>query len=159
MLFIGSTIGTPLVGAISDKIQRRRLPMLVGAVLSLMTVLIFIYVPYLSVTTYAVLFFLLGLLTCSQTIGYVLAVEHNPQFLTGTSVSIVSMTCLLGGAFGLPFSGWLLDLGWDGKMVDNAPWYSANAYHHAMLIMPVAFVIGFIAAYFIKETYCRPQHD
>lgn len=159
MLFIGSIVGSPLMGYISDLLKRRRLPMLIGAVLSLIVILLIAYVPGLSYITYCGLFFFLGLLTCSQVISYPLVVEHNPHILTGTSVSIVSMTCLLGGAFGLPFSGWLLDLNWDGKIVNGAPWYSAAAYHHAMLIMPIAFVVAFVVACFVKETFCQPQHD
>ncbi|OGT29721.1 MAG: hypothetical protein A3E87_08720 [Gammaproteobacteria bacterium RIFCSPHIGHO2_12_FULL_35_23] len=157
MLFLGSIVGAPLMGFISDMLQQRRLPMLVSAILSLLVVLIIIYGQDLTFIQLSILFFILGLITCSQVISYPLVAEHNQGILTGTAVSIVSMICLLGGALGLPFSGWLLDLGWDHKVLNGAPVYSVQAYHQAMLIMPIAFVIGFVAAYFVKETYCRSQ--
>lgn len=158
MLFIGSIIGSPLMGFISDMMGRRRLPMLLGAIASFIVCLALLYIPHLSFHSLGFLFFLLGLITCTQVISYPLVTEHNSPILTGTSVSIVSMTCLLGGALGFPFSGWLLDLGWDHKLVNGAPWYSSTDFHLTMLIMPIAFIVAFILAWFVKETYCKPQH-
>lgn len=159
MLFLGSIFGSPVMGLISDMMGLRRLPMLICAVLSFILIMIILYVPNLSFAVLHVLFFLLGLITCSQVISYPLVTEHNRSILTGTAVSIVSMTCLLGGALGFPFSGWLLDLGWDHTMMNGSPVYSAADFHHAMLIMPIAFVIGFVIALFVKETHCKPQYD
>lgn len=157
MLFLGSIVGSPLMGFISDRLQRRRLPMVLGAIFSLVVVLAVIYLPGLSITSLSILFFLLGMITCSQVISYPLAAEHNSSMLTGTAVSIVSMTCLLGGAIGLPFSGWILQLGWDHKMLHGVPVYSTAAYHHVMLIMPIAFVVGLLLSFFVKETHCKQQ--
>src|SRR3990167_6548663 len=70
MLFLGSIIGAPLMGLISDTLGRRRLPMLISAVLSLVVVLIIIYGESLSFAQLSILFFLLGLITCSQVISY-----------------------------------------------------------------------------------------
>ena len=59
MLFLGFTIGAPLMGIISDKIHRRVLPMRVGALGALITVSALIYLPGLShFQVYLFLFFL-----------------------------------------------------------------------------------------------------
>src|SRR3990167_5624661 len=42
MLFFGTVVGGPLAGWISDKIGRRRLPMLMGAVISLSLILMIV---------------------------------------------------------------------------------------------------------------------
>jgi sugar phosphate permease len=157
LLFIGSIVGSPLMGFVSDKMRRRKLPMIIGALLSILVVLPIVFIPHLSFTAFCVLFFLLGLITCAQVISYPLAAEHNPSVLTGSAVSIVSMTCMLGGALGLPFSGWVLDLGWDHTVVHGVPVYSAASYHHALLIMPIAFAIGLVMSLLVKETRCKPQ--
>lgn len=160
MLFWGSIIGSPLMGLISDSIGLRRVPMMIFSIISLLLVIPALYIPGLSVGFVSVLFFLLGLTTCSQVISYPLVTEHNPLILTGTAVSIVSMTCLMGGAVGFPFSGWLLDLGWDHKTyVHGAPFYSTIDFQHMMLILPIAFIVSLFIAFFIKETYCKSQHD
>ncbi|MBL4647659.1 MAG: MFS transporter, partial [Gammaproteobacteria bacterium] len=47
MIFLGTIIGSPLLGALSDKWCLRRMPMIITAVISLLLVLIIIYVPHL----------------------------------------------------------------------------------------------------------------
>jgi len=136
----------------------RRLPMLIFSAVSLVIIVPTLYISGLGFTSLSILFFLLGLMTCSQVISYPLVSERNPSILTGTAVSIVSITCLLGGAIGFPFSGWLLDLGWDHKLVNGLPIYSIADFHHMLLIMPIAFIVSLIIAWLIKETYCKPQH-
>lgn len=158
MLFWGCMIGSPMMGLLSDLIKRRRLPMLLGSVASFIMVIMALYLPGLGFWSLTLLFFFLGLITSTQVLSYPLVAEHNQPILTGTAVSVVSMTCLLGAAIGFPFSGWLLDLGWNHTMVNASPIYSAQDFHHMLLIMPIAFVVSFGIAWRIKETHCQPQH-
>ena len=143
------------MGWISDRLGRRKLPMLVSGFIALAAVLIIIYVPNLSYVSLLLLFFLLGFITSAQVISYPMVAESNPRALTGTAVSIVSLSVVLGGAIMQPVSGWVLDLGWTGKMANNVHYYSLAAYQHAMLIFPIAFIIGLIAVCFMKETNCK----
>lgn len=157
MLFIGTIFGSPFMGGFSDFLARRRLPMLAGALISLVIILFIIYAS-LSYTELCIAFLLLGFTTSTQVISYPTVVEHNPAILTGTAVSIVSTTTLFGGAVMQPLSGWLLDHVGTHQIVNGAPVYSLEAYHQAMLIMPIAFIIAFVAAYLLRETYCHPQY-
>lgn len=145
MLFIGALIGSPVVGLISDRLQNRRLPMMAGTLLSLFLALFILYCPNLHYLALMILFLLLGFITCTQVISYPLVSEHNPTILTSTAVSIVSILCLLGGALGIPFVGWLMQI--------------LHSYQLAMLVMPLGFIVSFILAILIKETHCRHQHD
>lgn len=56
-----------------------------------------------------------------------------------------------------PLFGWMMQLQWDHQMVNGVPVYSANDFNNAMWIIPIAFVIGLVISFFIKETYCRSQ--
>ncbi|WP_280522001.1 MFS transporter [Candidatus Coxiella mudrowiae] len=55
MLFIGTIIGAPVVGWLSDRIKRRRIPMMVGAVIALFLILLLMYLPHLSLLALLVL--------------------------------------------------------------------------------------------------------
>ena len=145
MLFIGALIGSPVVGLISDRLQNRRYPMMVGTLLSLFLALFILYCPNLHYMALMLMFLGLGFITCTQVISYPLVSEHNPTILTSTAVSIVSILCLLGGALGIPFVGWLMQI--------------LDSYRQAMLVMPIGFIISFVLAILIKETHCRHQHD
>lgn len=158
MVFVGTIIGSPLMGWISDRIGRRRMPMIIGGILSLVVMLAIMYLPNLGFTSLLLLFLLLGIFTSTQIIGYPTIAESSPKNLTGTATSIASVLIMGGGAVFQPLFGWLMDLSGDRTMVDGVAVYSAHDYMLGMMIMPIGFVIGLIAIAFIRETYCRPSH-
>jgi MFS family permease len=158
MLFVGTLIGSPVIGWLSDRIGRRRFPMLFFGVLSLVVMLLLMWVPHWSMLSLMILFFALGYLTSAQIITYPLVSESNPHQITGSAMGLAS-TLIMAGLYSQPFFGWLLELHWDQKIVDGARIYSAANYNLALSIMPIAFVFGLIAALFIKETYCKSVED
>ncbi len=157
MLFVGVIFGSPAFGWFSDHIGRRCFPMILGAVFSLIVMLILMYTPELSLTSLIVLFFLIGFVTSSQVLSYPAIAELNPISLTGTAVSVASVTIMSSGVIFQPLFGWMLELNWDHKTIENTPIYSAHDFNTAMWIMPIAFVIGLVIAFMIRETYCESQ--
>ncbi len=154
MIFIGTIVGSPLLGNLSDRIGRRRLPMVVGAILSLCTILLLMYAPHLSMISLIFTFLALGFFTSVQIISYPLVVESNPLALTGVAESIASVLIMAGG-FSQPFFGWLMGLHWQHTMVNNLPVYSVSDFRLAFAIMPVGFIIALLATWRIRETYCK----
>jgi MFS family permease len=157
LFFVGVIFGSPVFGWLSDHIGRRVLPMILGAIASLGVMLILMLTPHLSLTSLIILFFLIGFVTSSQVLSYPTIAELNPIALTGTAVSVASITIMLSGAIFQPFFGWIMELHWDHTVVDGAPVYSPHDFMNAMLIMPVAFVLGLFIAWMIKETFCKSQ--
>lgn len=155
MLFVGTIIGGPIAGWISDKIQRRCLPMIIGVILSLALILTIMCVPGLSVSIYMLLFFLLGFITSTQIISYPLVAESNAHALTATSVSVVSFCAIVGYAIFQPLFGWVMDQHWQGAMINNVRIYTPLAYHYALMIIPIGFVVALLAVFFMRESYCQ----
>ena len=159
MLFFGVILGSPFFGWFSDFLRSRRNPMILGAIVSLAVVLVMLYVPNLSLISLIVLSFLLGFFTSSQIISYPVVAELNPIELTGSAVSIISLTIMISGAVIQPVTGWLIQLHWEPSMLVNGrPVYLAQDYMHAMLIMPFSFVISLVLAFMIKETGCKSEY-
>lgn len=152
MLFLGLIIGSPFAGWISDRLKRRRMPMIVGAAASLIIMLVIMYVPNLSFIMFLALFLLLGIVISSQIIGYPLITESNPMSLTGTAIGLASIFILALGMTQSLF-GWLLGLHWNHVMVNGNPIYAASDYKLAMLILPIGFAIGLLSAILCKETH------
>lgn len=157
VFFLGVIFGSPAFGWLSDHLGRRVLPMAVGAVLSLVVVLILMYVPQLSLLNIIVLFFLIGFVTSSQVLTYPTIAELNLPVLTGTAVSVESVLIMCSGAIFQPFFGWVMSLHWDKTMLNHTPIYSPQDFLNAMLILPVAFILGLVIALLIKETNCKAQ--
>lgn len=157
MFFVGVIVGSLIYGWISDHIERRVLPMIVGAILSLVVMGVLMYVPGLSVWMLIGLFFLIGLVTSSQVLTYPLIAELNPIYLTSTSISIDSLCIMASGFIIPPFFGWLMEQSGTHEIVNGVASYTAHDFNYAMLIMPVAFIVALIISFFMRETFCRSQ--
>ena len=157
MIFFGTVIGSPLAGWISDTLGRRKLPMLIGAVFSFFLVLFIMYGNTHSDLLLKGLFFLLGLITSAQVISYPTIAESNPTAITAMSVSVISFTTIGGGAVFIPLFGKMMDAHWNHLLVNGVPVYAASSYSHAMLIMPIAFIVAFFSALCLRETYCQKK--
>lgn len=154
MLYIGTMIGAPILGWFSDRIQRRRLPMLLGALASIALIIPTLYNVHHSYNSLMLLFFLLGVATSSHTLSYSLVAESNPPLITGSAVSICSMMLLSGGALFQPISGWLLDRFWTPTFIDGVPQYALSDFHRGFMMMPVLFGVALVLALLVKESYC-----
>ncbi len=155
MIFLGTTIGSPLMGFISDRLGRRKPPMLIGAMLTFANLLAIMYLPNLSFTELTLLFLSLGFITSTQVISYPLVAESNPRRITATAISVISISTIGGGALFQPFFGWLMSIGWEHKRLHGIAIYSIADFQRAMMIMPAAVVIAFVLALCVKETYCK----
>lgn len=154
MVFLGLMLGSPLFGAISDGLGRRKLVMIVGGVLNLICILVILYNPITPLLG-NLLFFALGVISGSQIITYPLIMESVPAYITASSESISAALIMGGGAVFQPLFGWLLD---HFSAVPGQ--YDASAFSKAIWILPIAFIVATIFSLFLKETYCKTQaHD
>lgn len=151
IMFFGVIIGSTSIGWISDYIGKRKPPMIFGAVSCLLIAFLIIYLPDPGVWTLEALFFLLGYVSSFQVIGYPLVAESNPPELTGTAEGLSSILIMSGG-FSVSLFPYFLNLNWDHQVVNNLPIYSLYDYQMALLLLPVAFFIALITAFFVRET-------
>ena len=153
-LFIGMVIGYLAWGWLTQVLERRKLPMLLGALLSLVVVAGIMFIPG-DANWYIFLFFALGFTQSSQTIAYPLVGEINPMNINSTAISIVSMNSLFwGGVIAQPFFAFLMDVynHSKGLNVDNA-----QSYQFTMFILIFACLLALFFAFMVKETYCKRQ--
>jgi MFS family permease len=158
MLFLGTIIGGPISGWLSDRICLRRLPMIVGAIISLALILIIMLVPQLSMLSLLLLFLAIGLSTSTQIIGYPTVAENSIPAITAMSVSVVNITVMSGQAIFQPIFGRLMDL--HAKLHHQVVGvYIGSDFSWAMLIIPVGFIIALLAVFNLRETYCRRRDE
>jgi hypothetical protein len=63
----------------------------------------------------------------------------------------------LFGAFSDPLTGYFLDLGWDGTLLDGARVFSQHDYKLAFIALPVFLIVSLLTLFKIKETNCKPS--
>jgi len=158
MIFFGFTIGAPLMGTISDKIHRRKLPMAVGALGALCMMLSVMYIPNLSEQMVYLLLFLLGIFYGSQAIVFAVGRELAPYHAAGTAMAFTNMIVMLGGMFLQPLVGVLLD--WHvklrlpnvvGENLTNL--YTGKDYQFALMLLPIGILLALVLSFTLKETF------
>ncbi len=151
MIGVGTIIGSPLFGYLSNKLGAKKPSMLWGSLLSIFFMLLIMLLPHPTEILLTSLFFLLGLVSSSQVLGYPLITENSPKELTGTSMGIAAVIIMGLPMIIQPLSGFLLDLNWEGTMLHGAPFYSHANFMTAFSLFPIGFFLSFLATYFINE--------
>jgi len=151
MVFVGWLIGAPLMGWLSDKLQRRVPLLVVGTLLSTVTFAAILYLPGLTTRAIGALLFAGGIGGSVMILTFAAGRDHNPEYARGASLGIINTCVVASGALLQPLIGALLDLFWDGAMQDGVRVYSAQAYQQAMLCIPLGALCGFLLTFFVRE--------
>ncbi|MCG8509536.1 MAG: MFS transporter, partial [Rhodospirillales bacterium] len=155
LILVGWALGAPVIGWISDRFQRRKAPILVGAAVASGAFLGINYFPGLGLPALNALLFLHGFAGASLVVAYAAGRENAGRAVSGAAMGFINMWAMGTSALLQTFIGWLLDLNWDGQSMDGARIYSPAAYDAAFLtyVATAALLVG--AAALMRETHCR----
>ena len=167
LLFCGFMIGAPIMGYTSDRIKRRKQPMIVGAMGAVVMMMLLLYCPHLSHVTIYCLVFTLGLFYSSQTIVFAVGRELSPNEAAGTAIAVTNMMVMLGAMLLQPLIGHLLDWSvWLQQSHDHLllkipmeqiTQYGPEDYRLAMSIIPIGIIVATILTFFIRETHAQAR--
>ncbi len=155
MVFVGWLVGSPLVGWISDKIQRRRLPLILSALGALVMATLVVSMSEVSMFVGCLLFFLFGLFCSAQNICFALGRENAPAEMAGAAVAFINLVVMFGGLIFQPLVGKLLDVFWSGAMLDGVRLYSAQDFRLVMLVLPIGCFFAIFLSFIIQETRAK----
>lgn len=153
-IYLGSIIGCPLAGFLSDSHGVRKSYMIAGAVTSMTIVLPLILQTTFNQAELSLLFFALGFFTSTQVLAYPLVAESNPLASTGTAIGIASVIIMGGGALGQLAFGCLLEAHAD---VLSSHVHRAD-FQFAMWLFPVACIIALLISILLRETFCSRNY-
>lgn len=154
-VFFGWLVGAPLTGWISDKMQKRRLPLMFGCLFSAISIAWIIYLPSTPIFVVKGLLFLFGAFSSIEVVCFAVGRETSPSHVSGAAVSLVNLLVMLGGLIFQPIVGKILDANWLGTMVNGVPVYNAHTYQLALTIIPVATALGVLFTFMLKESFDR----
>ena len=154
LTFLGWIVGGPVIGVISDKIKRRRLPLMITSGVTALLLYIIFYYPGLTLNQLSTIAFIAGICCGAHPLCFALGKENNPTQMAGTSVAVTNMFIMCGGLIFPPIVGKLLDLHTKSLLINGLHVYTANDYTFALSIIPLGVVLGTFLSMFLKETYC-----
>lgn len=153
--FVGFAVGSALWGRVSDALGRRKPVMLAASGVHVLGWGVWLSGIALPLPATYALCTLMGLVTAGFTLSWAAAKEVNPPQLSGMATSLVNVGVFLGPAILQPLVGWVMERGWDGRIVDGVRIYSAADYAGGLQLMAAAALFGWMAVFFVRETGCR----
>ncbi len=155
MLFVGWAIFSPLCGWISDRIGRRNVIQLGGALIVVAGMSLLLYATPQTTFRLTLLIFVIGAGGSAMTVCFGSVRELNDLNFSSTSLGFLNMCIVGAGAVMQPLIGWLLDLNWSGELIDGARVYSQSAYQNAFLSLILLNLLAFAAGLVLRETRCK----
>jgi len=156
LYFVGFALGCVVMGALSDRLGKRKPVLIVTSHLYLLIWLTLLWGPSLPLTPSYLLFTLMGLLTAGFTLTWACTKEVNAPLLSGMSTSVTNMAGFLAGAVLQPLVGWIMDRNWQGGLTSSgARLFTPEDFHTGFLLLGAVAAFGAIASWWIRETGCR----
>jgi MFS family permease len=153
-VFIGCACGAPLWGIVSDIFHRRRMPIFLTAGVGMLIFCVLLYFPSWPI----IFLFALGFFSSAQVLVFAIAREQTPLHSAGTAIGLINMIVMISGMVFPPLIGKLLDLNWNGLLMNGSRVYSGHAYEVALSVLPIGIFVGLIVTLFIRETFGRVQY-
>lgn len=151
VMFFGWGAGAPLSGWLSDKLGKRRPFMVMGGLLATTGIALIVLFPAMPLPLLYAVLALQGAGSSTMVLSFAVAREHNPPWANSATLGIINSFVVGSGAVLQPSIGYLLDLTWDGRMVDGARVYSLDTFGFALQVLPWCCLAGVAAACFIRE--------
>ncbi len=151
LLLLGWAFGSPIAGWVSDRLGRRKPPLIGAMIIGGLCLALLVYAPGLGPALMRALFFICGLCFGTMVVGFALARENNSPEVHGAAFGMVNGATVATGAVFQPLLGALLDLRWDGRMLEGAPVYDPAAYQIAFSALLVFLLLGLMAALALHE--------
>ena len=157
--WIGVAVGSPLIGWWAENCQDRIYAMLTCIACGLLSSLMILYGPGLSITSMLALLFVFGLSAGGQPISFDLVYANNKASTIGTAIGFNNMWVIAGGLVLQPLAGWILQQQHAASWRHLLHQHQLSDYRHAMLIMPICLLINIgVVVWGIKKEL-RQRHS
>lgn len=155
-LLVSWAVSGPLLGALSDWIERRKPIYLIGSGLAALGWSRLIFLPKLPIPVLTFLIVVIGAASGCMVLSFAYGKESAPTHLAGTVSGMVNTGVMLGPMLLQPGVGWMLDLQWQKQMLDGVRVYGLSAYQAGFSLMLAWSGLAFVLVLLTQETNCKP---
>jgi nitrate/nitrite transporter NarK len=150
LAFIGLGFGSPMLGALSNRLGDRKYLLFLSPLISGIAITLVLYAHPMPIWLMATLLFTFGFALGAFMLVFTIGKELNSLYLTATVIGMINASDAVLDGLTEPGIGKLLDLFWDGKIVNNVHYFSLNSYHIALAILPVYLFVAAALVFWIK---------
>jgi predicted MFS family arabinose efflux permease len=151
LLFFGWVVGSPLSGMLTNALNSYKKILWISSIGGLSVMLAILYIPQLSIWVLSLLVFCFGVFSSFFLPSFTLMRDLHSDDCSGVALGFMNSANMLGGAFGQPLIGILLDATWDGTLINTVRIYSVQHYQYALSCLPIMMFLSLVLLPFIKE--------
>ncbi|VEG90497.1 MFS transporter [Legionella spiritensis] len=152
LAWLGYAVSCPLLGYLSDKIQRRK-PIMLGSVLIALLALCGIVYLSLGPVWTSICFILLGTGASGQSVGFAIMAEQCREDNLAVGMGLNNAMIMMFAAINAPLIGSVLS-----RLAPHV--IRLSDYRNAFSIMIVLLLIALVLVmFFIKETFCKSMRE
>jgi MFS family permease len=144
LLWLGLAAGCLVIPALSDKIERRKMPIVIGIVVQLASAGALLYLPSVSIPFAMALNFLFGFANASHMLTFSSAADVVPPQLIGTSAAFVNGLAFIAGGIMIAAPGSRVVSAVAAGLADHTLAVAEYAAQPVMFALVAAFVISLI---------------
>ena len=150
--WIGYAVGCPVLGLLSDILERRKIILSFCSLLALISIIMIIYLSGEGYMQTA--FLMLGISAAGQSIGFATIAEQFKKPFVAIAFGLNNAIVTTLSAINAPIIGLVLD------HTNNNHSLSLQNYAYAFNILIITALLAvIISSFFIKETYCKSRAD
>jgi sugar phosphate permease len=150
VFFLGSMLGSPSLGYISDRLGKRKPFLFIAGFFGTLLFSLLVYYPYFSTLGVYTLLFILGILTSIQNLTYCVAIENNPPKYKGAITGYVNLFVFLLGAISQPLVGFLMERH-STVIFKSSGVYTLKDFQYSFGFFPLCFALAFVFVFFIND--------
>lgn len=153
--WIGMLLASPVIGFLAIRISYLKI-LSTGSMIGFISAMIAIYCHITSFPLLFLVLMILGGCCACHIVTFSLIKEINPEKMSSTAVGFNNMAVVASGFILQPLSGFLLNMFWDGTMVNEAPVYTPTDFFYCLWIIPCAFACCWLIQHFkISRIYAN----
>jgi MFS family permease len=150
-------VASPLAGALSDRILRRKPIYLSGALVSAGGWAVMFYAKALPLPAFVAVAAITSLASGAVVLGFAYAKESVPVQFLGTVSGAINIGNMIGPMLLQPAIGRILEKNWAGGMVAGVRVYDLPAFYAAFLLIVGWAVLSCLLISATTETFCKPR--
>ena len=150
-ILFGWAFSAPIFGWLSDFLGRRKVILAGGSGLLTMALGLIALIPNPTILFTIILFTMVGVSGSVMVSAFALIREVTPNKFQGASIGIVNAMTVASGAILQPLIGFILDLRWNGIMIDGARIFTHVDYRFSFMIIFFTSLLGLIVSLSLKE--------
>ncbi|WP_051329334.1 MFS transporter [Geminicoccus roseus] len=151
ILLVTWAIGGPMSGWLSDRLGRRAPVLIGGSLVAACGWGLALLLPGLPLAAVIACLVLAGLASGAMPVAFALARDQFGAARAGTAAGIVNSSVLLAGAMVQILVGALLDLTWEGQVLDEVRVYGSEGWRAAMAVLPACGLLATGAALSLRR--------